>query len=71
MQGHGVVALSTGDQPKDIERFRRQTGARYPIHLDDGSAARAFGVKSSPTCILVERGGRILYRGEQPPEGLR
>lgn len=61
-----MVAISSGDRREDVERFRLSTGPAYPILLDDGSVARAFGVESSPTCIRVEAGGRITHRGERP-----
>lgn len=66
-----MVAIATGDKPEAIERFRRETGMTYPVLLDAGSAAAAFGVVSSPTCILVRQDGTISYRGTEPPEGLR
>jgi hypothetical protein len=66
-----VAAVSTGDKWEALERWQRETGASYPIFLDDGHAARAFGVSSSPTCILVRPGGTIAYRGTKPPEDWR
>jgi hypothetical protein len=54
-----------------VRRFRVETGATYPIVLDDGAVARAYGITSSPTCVLVARHGAIEYRGTQPPEHLR
>lgn len=66
-----MVAIATGDKPEAIERFRKETGMAYPVLLDGGGAAAAFGVVSSPTCILVGPDGTITYRGAEPPESLR
>lgn len=66
-----MAGIDTGDRAADVERLRRETFMAYPAYLDDGRAARAFGVVSSPTCILVGKDGDILYRGPQPPEHLR
>lgn len=54
-----------------MRRFRAETGATYPIALDDGAVARAYGITASPTCVLVARRGAILYRGTHPPETVR
>ena len=64
---HAVVAVFTADQREDVEYLRRETGFTYPAYLDDGRAARAFGIKMSPTFIEVEGDGTILYRGDKPP----
>ena len=68
---HSIAAIATGDTAETVARFRRQTGAVYPVLLDDGRAAKAFDVVSSPTCIRVETDGTISYRGTEPPEGMR
>lgn len=39
--------------------------------LDAGDVAKAYGVEASPTCVLVDKGGTIIYRGTQPPEDLK
>ncbi len=63
-----MAAISTGNRPADVERFRDQTGAKYPFYLDDGRAAKAFGIVASPTCVLVAPDGSIRYRGTAPPK---
>lgn len=66
-----MAAVATGDTPAAVLRYRKETGMRYPVYLDDGTMAKAFGVVSSPTCILVEPDGRMTYRGATPPGGKR
>lgn len=70
-KNHRVVAIATGDKATDILRFRAETGAMYPILLDDGKVAGAFGIRGTPTFVLVDRGGSILYRGNEPPGSLQ
>lgn len=71
MKSRAVVAISTGDSREDITKFRKETGARYPILLDDGKVAEAYAIESSPTFVEVGPGGRILSRGSHPPKGDR
>ncbi len=66
-----VVGIASGDKAEDVRRFRAETGATYPIVLDDGAVARAYGITASPTCVLVARHGAIQYRGTHAPEHLR
>lgn len=65
-----MVAVDTGDPRERVEAMVREAGIGYRVLLDDGRAAKAYGIVSSPTCVLV-RGGRVVYRGEEPPEELR
>lgn len=67
---HSVVAISTGDPVEKVEQMRRQTGMLFPIYLDAGPFAKAYGIQLTPTCILVGRDGVIRHRGTKPPEGL-
>lgn len=60
------MASGTGSGAAAV--FRRETGARYPILLDpDGSVAQQFGVVRTPWFALIDRGGRVLYRGALVP----
>ncbi|MEK7466495.1 MAG: TlpA disulfide reductase family protein [Planctomycetota bacterium] len=68
---HAVIAIATGDTKEAMERCRAQTGMTYPVLLDEGAVSRAFGIQASPTCILVDKGGAIVYRGSKPPEKLK
>ncbi len=66
-----MVAISTGDTREAVERTRAETGMTYPVLLDEGAVAKSYGIKSSPTCILVDKGGAIRYRGAKPPDDLK
>ncbi len=65
------MGIASGDKADDVRRFRAETGASFPIVLDDGAVARVYGIAASPTCVFVERHGAIRYRGTQPPGDLR
>lgn len=65
------MAISTGDTKEAAERCRTTSGITYPVLLDEGAVAKAYGVKSSPTIILVDKGGEVRYRGNKPPEDLK
>jgi len=54
-----------------MEKCRAETGMTYPVLLDEGSVAKSYGIESSPTCILVDKGGSVIYRGNKPPEDLK
>ena len=43
----------------------------FPVLLDEGTVAKSYGIKSSPTCVLVDKGGQVRYRGSNPPEDLK
>jgi peroxiredoxin len=62
--GFAVLGISTDDDGAEVVRpFVRTHGIIYPILLDDGSAADAFGnVYGLPTTFLIDRNGRVLSR---------
>ncbi|MCE9584095.1 MAG: TlpA family protein disulfide reductase [Planctomycetes bacterium] len=68
---HAVVAISTGDSKEAVERCRSEAGITYPILLDEGAVAKAYGVQASPTIVLIDKGGAVRYRGHVPPEELK
>ena len=45
--------------------FRREAAWQLPVGVDEhGVAHRAWGVRAYPTVCIVDRTGRIAYRGE-------
>lgn len=68
---HRVVAITTGDTREAAQRCRDGSGITYPVLLDAGEVSKAYGVKATPTVLLVEKGGTVSYRGSKPPEGLK
>ncbi len=62
-----VVAVCTGDPAERVREFIQRTGAAYPVLVDSGPVAAAYGIQSTPTFVKVERGGTISYRGKKIP----
>lgn len=51
--------------------YVRENGVTLPVAFDEGNkVASAFGARV-PTFVLVDRGGRIIYRGATSPEDLQ
>jgi peroxiredoxin len=44
-----------------VEGFARQHGLRYPIAVDDGSMAKAYGVTQHPSFLLFTAEGWLRY----------
>lgn len=66
------MAIASGDTQEDVDRVRREAGIEYRVLLDsDGFVAKAYGIVSSPTCMVVGPGGEIRYRGSRTPEEVR
>lgn len=56
------VGVAIDDRADRVERF----SAPYPLVLDDGSAATAFGVTAVPTTMVYGREGTLLWSREGP-----
>lgn len=61
-QGDGLVVLgvNTHDEEGLAEAFGKRLGLTYPLVFDTSSrVARAYGVDSFPTLVLVDREGKV------------
>lgn len=59
-RGVSVVGVLTDDAELDAAaRMAHDLGVRYPLVIDDGAAARRFGVENLPTLVVVDRQGVI------------
>ena len=65
LRRRGLVVLGAdyGDQPETIPAFVKEFGMTYPVLLDD-ELAETYGVVLFPTTVIIDRAGRIRYRGE-------
>ncbi|HET6438643.1 MAG TPA: thioredoxin family protein [Anaeromyxobacter sp.] len=79
-QGAGVVWLAInsaapGKQGYGVETNRdaaRQYRMSYPVLLDEsGQVGRAYGATNTPGMIVIDREGRLVYRGaiDNSPDG--
>lgn len=58
------VASNAGESIADVDRVARERGVRIPIFRDEGGeVARALGVKSTPTIVVVDRRGDVRFLG--------
>ena len=52
-----MVGILSGDTMEEAIQFRDSTGARFPLLLDDGRVAQAYGIVASPTSVRIAPGG--------------
>lgn len=68
-KGFTVIGASWNDTASDIESFRQEIKADYPIWLDSESINGKFGgVQGLPTTFIIDREGRIRYKVYGPRE---
>lgn len=71
-RGYRVVLVGMKDRetPEDLRAFAEARTLGLPIALDqDGSMARRFGVNRIPAHVVIAPNGRIVYQGDELPEG--
>jgi peroxiredoxin len=54
-----LVGVNTDDTPERARQFATMHELPYPIVVDEGGAAAAYGAQSLPTLIVIDRQGRI------------
>lgn len=63
-----VLALDYKESEAKVASFIREKQVAYTVLLDQrGSVARRFRILGIPTYILIDAGGRIVYRNYEPP----
>ena len=59
-----VVHPIDGDSAADIEEKRTRLGSPYVVHRDPkGTLARRLGITNSGSVVVLDREGRLRYRG--------
>ena len=62
--GAYVLAVSEGEAPATVAAFVRARGLAYPQLVDERFViADAIGARRIPATLVVDRKGRIVYRG--------
>ncbi|MBI4422768.1 MAG: TlpA family protein disulfide reductase [Elusimicrobia bacterium] len=62
-RGLEVVGVSVDDDVRDVPPYAKSHGIGYAVALDpDKDVMDAYGVRSIPTTILVDRSGRLRGR---------
>jgi cytochrome c biogenesis protein CcmG, thiol:disulfide interchange protein DsbE len=70
-RGLEILAVNVAQDRETVGRFTASLGIGYPVLLDvEGAAARAYGVKTLPVTLLLDRRGIVRGRivGEATPE---
>lgn len=58
-----LLSINTEDSEKDIAFFYKKYKPVYKMLFEGGKLAEEYGVSSYPTCILLDKAGRIIYAG--------
>ncbi|MDE2480912.1 MAG: TlpA family protein disulfide reductase [bacterium] len=58
-RGLVVVGLDQQENPALVRRFMHLYGIRFPVYIDGGGIAGAFGVNGLPVSVFVDRHGVI------------
>jgi len=66
-----VIAVNEGESAWKTKRFIAQNNIAYQVVLDaDGSVAKAFQVPGVPASAILDKSGRIVYRGMGLPDNM-
>jgi hypothetical protein len=65
-----MVSIDPSETEQSIEQFNNAAGIEEPLPtaLDDGTVARTLGVNALETTIIVNREGKVVFRGTGPKE---
>jgi len=64
-----ILALDFLESREKVESFVRKKDVAYPVLLDrKGAVARMYRVVGIPTYVLIDKGGRVVYRDHDLPE---
>ena len=60
-----VIGVDVGEEPEAVAEFARRRGLRYAQLVDERfELADAVGQRRVPCTLVLDRGGRIVFRGE-------
>jgi len=69
IEGLAMARVEGGKQSKEADAYFAAKSPGFPVRFDaDGSLGRAFDATAWPTYVLVDKFGRIRYRGPWPDE---
>ncbi len=62
LQVIGIAIAAHGDPFKLAKQFKVEHGLTYPVLVDaKNSIAAKFGIQATPTGILLDKNGKIVY----------
>jgi hypothetical protein len=61
-RGFTVFSVETSNRPQLAKEFTDKVGATFPIVEDDAKISEnLFGVKATPTNLIIDKKGRIYF----------
>jgi thiol-disulfide isomerase/thioredoxin len=71
-QDVAVIAVNTNfnETVEGVKAYREKHGLKMPIVIDDGRLASALKLRVTPTHVLVDRTGRIVFVGHSADKAL-
>ena len=68
-----VIGINVGgvDSPEFVKKYAKRHQMDYPLLIDSNNETlEAYSVRAIPTIILLDKNGKVLFRGNEPPEKL-
>jgi len=62
-RGLVVLGVAVNEKEAVVAPFAKANAMAYPIGIEDGSAAKAFGIRGTPHAVLVDPNGVIVWAG--------
>lgn len=70
-KGLKIYAVNVQEPREEVQKFAASEGLPYPILLDEkGEVADRYKLDGLPVCVVLAKGGEILYYGFSLPENL-
>ncbi len=57
-----LLKVAIKDKEEDVKKYKSDFKISFPIMIDDGQVANAYGVWSHPETFFVNRQGKIVGR---------
>lgn len=61
---YAIDANAGGETPQQVVAFLKQKGLTFPVVMDArGAVANLFGVGATTTTLIIDKEGKLAYRG--------
>jgi len=65
------IGINAGDSSKKIKRFIKRHNFKYKILSDKNrETSKSWGVHSLPITVILDKDGKLIYKGIRPPKSL-
>ena len=54
---------SKGQTTQAVRDYMKENGYTFPVAVDPGSSSRAYGVTGIPAGVIVDKSGKVVFRG--------